>query len=310
MNKAGHAQYNLAGRTGVRALLWLGLLAAACIALACFTVSAAAEDSAVAPIRSVHKVKIENEEYCFHVQHNVVLTPGAITQIEKDEDLAAAILEASGFYMKAPNCTDESHPVITADQWVEKTHGSVFLRAEDIANIRKAEPVDGSPVKFYLDIGATREAKEPGGEEPKVYSTFQSTCPAILFVVVATDNDAKYEPSICEEAEVVTPETTETQTTPKKTAIPKIPKPKEDPLPENRTIKMTDRSGGPLEPVLKDGDPVTLEWIDASNKHDKADSGNVEDESSKQRVLAIAAIIAAAVLAAIVALIRKRSQND
>lgn len=83
--------------------------------------------------------------------------------------------------------------------------------------------------------------------------------------MVATENDAAYGEDICKEEK-------KPEKKPKKEDLPE-PKPdgkeKKDILPEFRTISMTDRSGGPLDPVLEDGEPFKLEWIDPAKHMNK-----------------------------------------
>ena len=110
------------------------------------------------PIRAVHNVGVGNEMYCFFVSHNVVLTPAEVGGMT-DEQLTSKILECAGLYMKKTNCRDASHKIITMDYWT-KNMGSFYITKEDIEGIRGAEPVDGSPVKFYMDILVVLKADE------------------------------------------------------------------------------------------------------------------------------------------------------
>ena len=105
----------------------------------------------------------------------------------------------------------------------------------------------------------------PVPEEITWYPVSALTSPSLLFVVVATEKDSKYVEEICEtKKEEPAPEATvqpQTVAPVKKPKTPKAVTPPEEELPEFKTIKMYDRSGGPLEETLKDGDPVTLTWI-------------------------------------------------
>ena len=105
----------------------------------------------------------------------------------------------------------------------------------------------------------------PVPEEITWYPVASLTSPSLLFVVVATEKDSKYVEEICEakkeESQPTATEQPQTVAPVKKPKTPKAVTPPEETLPEFKTIKMYDRSGGPLEETLKDGDPVTLTWI-------------------------------------------------
>lgn len=288
------------------------------------------------PIREVHNVGVGNELYCFFVTHNVVLTPAEVEGMT-DEELTAAILERAGLYMKKANCKKAAHKEITIKTWTKKK-GRLLLSNADIEGIRMAEPVDGEPVKFYMDLDMTLYSEEKeadpepeeeagdaegeedpdageGEEEEEVitaprYSTFKRTSPRLLFAVVATEEDAKYGEDICIEDKKPDQKKPKTKT---KTKIPDVGKteaPAEEMLPEYRTINMADRSGAPIEETLKDGDPVTLEWIEPK------DIGKDEEASFFDRIpggaagfTAMAAAVAAAAGAIIIAARRKREDD-
>ena len=150
----------------------------------------------------------------------------------------------------------------------------------------------------------------PVPEEITWYPVASLTSPSLLFVVVATEKDSKYVEEICEaKEEEPEPEATEQPQTVAPVKKPKVPKavtPPEEPLPEFRTIKMYDRSGGPLEETLKDGDPVTLEWI--------APKGNTSGKKSfldhiPGGALGLAAIAAAGALIAF-AIVKKKKKSS
>jgi hypothetical protein len=150
-----------------------------------------------------------------------------------------------------------------------------------------------------------------------MYSTGTLTGPALLFVAIATESDiekAKKDEAACEakKEESKTEPAAEEQP---QAAAPAVKKPKapkatapEETLPEFKTIKMLDRSGGPLEETLKEGDPVTLEWRalrrNASNRN----------SSFLSRIpggaLSLAAIAAAGAAAIYVIVRRKKEQED
>ena len=251
------------------------------------------ESESKAPLREVHKVAVDDKTYCFFVEHNVVLTPAEISE-KTDEELTAWILDCAGLYMKEANCKVESHKAVTAQDWTKKG-GRFLLSADDIASLRGAAPEDGKPEKLYMDLkistkpapaaaannesqegqdaqdqGEQGDQEEEGDqqepeEQDDVYSTFKRVSPRLLFVAVATEADAAQSEDICE-APARKPEKQQ------KIRTPKMPKNSEagETLPEYRTIRMADRSGAPVEETLKDGDPVTLEWIEPDKHADKA----------------------------------------
>ncbi len=269
------------------------------------------------PIREVHNVGVASEAYCFFVTHNVILTPAEVASMT-DEELTDAVLERAGLFMKKANCKNAAHKEITVKDW-KKNDGIFLLSTTDVEAIRSAAPVDGEPVKFYMDLivakdnRAEKEAdkedkedkkeaeegseegaeEEPEKEDIPLYSTYKRTSPRLLFAVVATEEDAKLGEDIC----------VEDQQPAKKIKMPRISDPgesEEEGLPEYRTINMVDRSGAPIEPTLKEGDPVTLEWIEP------ADIGKEGKTSFFDRIpggIAGAAAMAAAAIAAVAAII-------
>jgi len=251
-----------------------------------------------APLRGVHKVGVNGKAYCFFVQHNVVLTPAEVAEMD-DAELTAEILRRAGVYIIESNCKNASHEAVVADEW---TKGELFLSEDDINTIRGAKPADGSPVKIYMDL---RIAAEPVNEEgePTIYSTFKRTGPKLLFAVVATEEDAKYGEDICEE---------ENSGKGKKGnnggGFPgRGGAGEEDMLPEYRTINMPDRSGEPVEDTIEEGDPVYLEWKDPGK------SENEEGDSFIDHIPGRYAGLAAAVAAAAAAgffLIKKRREEE
>lgn len=251
-------------RTAFARLLSVFLLMMVTVMLASPGFAYAAEETAPEePIREVHNVGVGSDTYCFFVTHNVVLTPAEVAAMS-DEELTAAILDRAGLFMKKANCKVPAHKTITVKDW--KKHGSFLLSTTDIEAMRAAQPVDGSPVKFYMDLllspdsgdeKGDGEADEEGSgsadEEKPLYSTYKKTSPRLLFAVVATEEDAKYGEDICIE---------DNNGNNQKIPRVKTESSDEDMLPEYRTISMVDRSGAPIAETLEDGDPVTLEWIE------------------------------------------------
>lgn len=270
------------------------------------------------PKCELHKVVIENKQYCFFADHYVVLTPEEIAEMS-DEELTEAILERAGLYMIEANCTDPSHKKITPEDWT-KSKGPFLLYPDDIEGLRTAEPEDGKPCKFDMDlIVCTKPVNEDDPEdESGQYTTFKPTDPAILFVVVATEKDAEQGEEICEEQKKEEPEKPKkprkekpkkkTTPKPKKPSIPKQKDPAES-LPEYKTIPMADRSGDPVEDTLQDGEPVTLEWVEPGKKADSDKSGIIDRIPGRYAGLAGLVIALAAVVTAVI-VIRKRQREE
>lgn len=294
---------------------------------------AAIEETQEKPIREVHNVGVGNGVYCYFVTHNVVLTPAQVAEMTDDE-LTAYILGKAGLYYKKANCRSlKNDKMFTVKDW-EKKNGAFFLSKPDLEGIRAAEPADGDPVKFYMDLlicedvrehkdgkseepASDEEGDESGGSEESadaedtdetedliLYSTFKRNEPKLIFAVVATEKDAAFGEDICKEDQpkqnspIVLPQVNE------------APAAEDEMLPEYRTINMVDRSGKPVESTLKDGEPVTLEW-----KEPKNNSGN-EDASFIDRVpggiaglAALGTVAAAAVIAAVV-IARNKKKTD
>ena len=272
-------------------------LAALMIVSAVFAYAEDEEAAAEEPIREVHKVSLDEGTYCFFVTHNVVLTPEEIAAVTDDAALTAIILDRSGLFMKEHNCKKESHKAIKPEKW---NKGRLLLSEEDIAAIRGAEPVDGTPVKIYMDLSI--ETKAATEEEPAVvYSTYKKTSPKLIFIAVATEADAATPEDICE-APAVKPPKQKTE------SIPSGAGDSEDMLPEYRTISMTDRSGPPVEDTLQDGDPVTLEWIEPSKRASDPEKKSFIDYIPGR--YAGLAVMLAALAALIILIIRRRKEDE
>lgn len=272
------------------------------------------------PKREVHDVGVGNELYCFFVTHNVVLTPAEVTAMT-DEELTSAILERAGLYMKKTNCKIDSHKEITIKDWTNAKLGDFQLSKEDLEAMRLAEPVDGSPVKFYMDLFIVRktgekktvvneEGEEVEEEETVQYSTFKRTSPRLLFAVVATEEDAKYGEDICiEDKKPVVPAKKQKKKKQKTPDISEPEAPEEEMLPEYRTINMADRSGGPIEETLKDGSPVNLEWVEPKNTGTEEASFIDRIPGGKIGMIAMTAAAAAAIAAVVIAARKKRTDE-
>ena len=277
-------------------------------------VYAAKEKTPEPPIREVHNVGVGSGAYCFFVTHNVVLTAAEVAEMT-DEELTAEILDRSGLYIKKTNCKKPSHKEITVKDWAKKKKGDLQLSAEDIEGMRLAEPEDGSPVKFYMDLLIVKKTGETvvneEGEEVEEtvqYSTFKRTSPRLLFAVVATEEDAKYGEDICIEDK----KPVQKQKKKQKQKAPHISEPEEpaeEMLPEYRTINMVDRSGAPIEETLEDGSPVDLEWIEPKNTVTDEETSFIDRIPGGWISLAAMAAAAAAVLAAVIASKRKKTEE-
>ena len=280
------------------ALILTVFLAALMLASVSFAYAEDEKTAAEEPIREVHKVAVDKGTYCFFVTHNVVLTPEEISAVTDDEALTALILGQAGLYMKEYNCKLDSHKAIKLDSWDK---GRLFLSEEDITAIRVADPADGSPVKLYMDLWI--ETEPATDEVPAVtWSTFKKTSPRLIFIAVATEEDAKTPEDICEAPAVKPPK----QKKEKIPSVKNVPEPEEI-LPEYRTINMADRSGKPVEDTLQDGTPVTLEWIEPSKRASDKEGTSFIDHIPG-RYFGLAAIIAA--LTALIILLIKRRKED
>lgn len=137
----------------------------------------------------------------------------------------------------------------------------------------------------------------------KIYTTYTLNSPELLFVAVATEEDAEKEEAACQPSG--------SANRGQSGISDSAARDKEDMLPEFRTVKMTDRSGGPLEETLKDGTPVSLTWIDP-DKHFSGDDSSTLLQKFPGGAAGLAYIIgiAAAAAGAIIFVIRRRSAGD
>lgn len=272
------------------------------------------------PIREVHDVVVGDEMYCFFVTHNVVLTPAEVAEMT-DEELTSAILERAGLYMKKTNCKKASHKEITIKNWIQKNKGDLKLSETDIEDMRLAEPEDGDPFKFYMDLTIARKTGETvindeGEEEEEIveYSTFKRTSPRLLFAVVATEEDAKYGEDICvDDKKPAKKQKTQKKTKKTKTKTPRVSSPEEPPeemLPEYRTINLADRSGEPIEETLQDGSPVDLEWVEPKNISNDEEPTFIDRVPGGRTGLIIMAAVVVAAIAAVIAAIRRKRTNE
>ena len=178
-----------------------------------------------------------------------------------------------------------------------------------------AEPADPSEPAEPSDPAEPADPSEPAEpEEPEqpferpVYSTYKLTSPELLFVVIAYDSDAAVPEDECEEPEV--PEMPEMPELPEipEISIPEVP---QDILPEYRKIEMKDKSGTPLPPVLEDGEPVELIWIEPQKGID-ADTARSWVEKYPGGMAGLGGTIAAlgAAICGIAYAVNKRKNRD
>ncbi len=197
---------------------------------------------------------------------------------------------------------DEATPTPAA----AKVLGGEMVKVDATEALRKAAPTDGNPSRFYMDLVITDKNTKTLSGEPKKYTTFKKSSPLspkLIYIAVATEEDAKLGESICEEKKEGS----------KKNRGGSDPEPKdlseddEDELPEFKTISMTDRSGDPLEPTLKEGDPVTLEWKEPGMNTDS----NIKSRLTAQpwTLPALIAGVLAIALAAVL-IIRRRNKEE
>ena len=154
--------------------------------------------------------------------------------------------------------------------------------------------------------------EEKPAEPVKEYSTFRLTSPGLVFIAVATENDASYTEATCEEEKTDKGDSNKNSGKGAQAAIKGDSGSEPDEmLPEYRTISMPDRSGGKLDPTLEDGKPVTLEWKDP-----KRHVGDVDGKSFLDRIpggaagLTVIGITAAGLIAAAVIAIRRNREEE
>ena len=134
------------------------------------------------------------------------------------------------------------------------------------------DPSD-EPAPDQGDDPAPDPSDDPEDEQPEereIYTTYKLTSPELLFVVIVRDEDAGVTEDECDPVEPALPEEPEIPEMPE---IPDISVPAEM-LPEYRKIDMVDKSGAPLTPVLEDGEPVELTWIEPKNTIDPEKAKN------------------------------------
>lgn len=153
--------------------------------------------------------------------------------------------------------------------------------------------------------------EEKPAEPVKEYSTFRLTSPGLVFIAVATENDAAYTEATCEEEKTDKDDSKKNSGKGSQAAIKgdSGSEPGEM-LPELRTISMKDRSGGKLDETLEDGTPVTLEWIEPK-KGAAADAGKslIDRFPGGAAGLTVAGIIVAGLIAAAAVAIKKNQEE-
>ena len=197
----------------------------------------------------------------------------------------------------------------TAPPETSEASGGTLVKASTVEALRKAAPVDGEPVRLEMDLlVATKEQKDYDKDKlPSTHKENNPNAPKLIYIAVATEEDSKkYGEDICKE-EASKNSSSNSSSKKAKATSTKATKEEKEILPEERTISMTDRSGGPLEPTLKDGDPVTLEWKEPGKQTDGDKKVGFFDHA-----WAVPALIAAALAIgiAVVLFIRKRDEEE
>lgn len=169
------------------------------------------------------------------------------------------------------------------------------------------------------ESGDSGDSGEPA-DEVQPYSTYKKISPALIFVAIATEADAASGEDICEEepteenpqeqpAQPAKPAEEKKPKIKKPAAVPAAPS-EEEMLPELRTINMTDRSGPPIEETLKDGSPVSLEWVEPKQSGYEGEASFTDRIPGGIAGLAVmAAVVAAAVIAVVLAVKRKEKEE-
>lgn len=156
------------------------------------------------------------------------------------------------------------------------------------------------------------DPSEEPSDEPEIreiYTTYKLTSPELLFIVVVCDEDAGVTDDECETIEPALPDEPEMPEIPEiDIDIPDVP---EDMLPEYRKIDMVDKTGPPLTPVLEDGEPVELTWIEPKNTIDPETARNWV-ESFPGGEIGFGGMIAglAAIITGITIAVKKKQRDD
>ena len=284
------------------------------------------------------------------VTRNVVLTPAEIKGMT-DEELTAEIFKKSGLYMKAANCRLRKHKAITVQDWNKAgrvlrlsdtdinnirnaapvdgnpvkmnldVRIAIMPEDQEKPSENKPKPAEANQKPADTDKPAEgdtpADSDTPSGDEEKPaepvkeYSTFRLTSPGLVFIAVATENDAAYTEATCEEEKTDKDDSKKNSGKGSQAAIKgdSGSEPGEM-LPELRTISMKDRSGGKLDETLEDGTPVTLEWIEPK-KGAAADAGKslIDRFPGGAAGLTVAGIIVAGLIAAAAVAIKKNQEE-
>ena len=171
------------------------------------------------------------------------------------------------------------------------------------------------------ESGESGDSAEPADEkDQQPYSTYKKISPELIFVAVATEADAASGEDIC--IEEATDESTQETAKPTETVKPKVKKQKptaapsapsaseEEMLPELRTINMTDRSGPPIEETLKDGSPVSLEWIEPKQNGYEGEASFTDRIPGGIAGLAVMAAVAAAAVIAVIFEVKRKEKEE
>ena len=157
-----------------------------------------------------------------------------------------------------------------SDDPADDQGGDVSGNPEEVVTEDTSDSQEDPPEDDPIDNQEGDVSGNPEG--PEIYTTYKLTSPELLFIVIVADEDAAAIEDSCDPAEPALPEEPEEPEIPE-LEIPDIEEPTEM-LPEYRKIDMVDKSGAPLTPVLEDGEPVELVWIEPNNTIDPEKAKN------------------------------------
>ena len=151
--------------------------------------------------------------------------------------------------------------------------GNAAEAVNDEADTEPAEPPAEDLTPEPEETSGDQEGDASGdADEREIYSTYKLTSPELLFIAIVSDEDVGASEDECDPVEPALPDEPEIPEIPE-IDIPDMSEPT-DMLPEYRKIDMVDKSGAPLTPVLEDGEPVELTWIEPKNTIDPEKAKN------------------------------------
>ena len=220
---------------------------------------------------------------------------GFAAEMEAAEEAEAALEEA-----EKPEEPEEAPKDADAG---EAPDAEVTDTPEDAVNAEDTEETEDTEAADDKDD--TGDAEEPEEEKPVPYSTYKLISPELIFIAVATKTDAESGEDICKD---LTPSKNKDKS--RRSSAPDGDSEDEEMLPEYRTIDMADRSGAPIEETLKDGDPVTLEWIEPKHNGVEGEASFTDRIPGGKTGLLVISVMAAAAAGAIVFAVKRNKADE